>query len=226
MRTCLRKFSFVLPVAPPRPSRFQLGLGGGCAFSPGGVGALGFLQASLSLALPSRFSVVLDAALTCRPDAQIFAREGALVFASGEAPDAAVAALAGHIPPVTVERIPARGRELDLKAVLARLTGLEVNELLVECGPRLAGGFVLANLVDEIVLYVAPSLLGADAAPLLQVSGLGPPGALPEFCFAQSSNSRAVTSSASRSGFSNRARNPQFRKMRITARLICFGATW
>jgi diaminohydroxyphosphoribosylaminopyrimidine deaminase/5-amino-6-(5-phosphoribosylamino)uracil reductase len=35
--------------------------------------------------------------------------------------------------------------------------------------------------VDELVLYVAPTLLGADAAPLLHVSGLGPPGALPAF---------------------------------------------
>jgi diaminohydroxyphosphoribosylaminopyrimidine deaminase/5-amino-6-(5-phosphoribosylamino)uracil reductase len=50
---------------------------------------------------------------------------------------------------------------------------------LVECGPRLAGAFVLAKLVDEVVLYVAPRLLGADSAPLLHVSGLGP--ALPEF---------------------------------------------
>ena len=31
------------------------------------------------------------------------------------------------------------------------------------------------------MLYVAPTLLGADAAPLLHVSGLGAPGALPAF---------------------------------------------
>jgi diaminohydroxyphosphoribosylaminopyrimidine deaminase / 5-amino-6-(5-phosphoribosylamino)uracil reductase len=58
-----------------------------------------------------------------------------------------------------------------------------VNELLVECGPRLAGAFILANLVDEFVLYIAPALLGADAAPLMHVSGLGPPGSLPAFHF-------------------------------------------
>ena len=44
-----------------------------------------------------------------------------------------------------------------------------------------AGAFVLAHLVDEFVLYVAPALLGADAAPLMHVSGLGPPGSLPTF---------------------------------------------
>jgi diaminohydroxyphosphoribosylaminopyrimidine deaminase/5-amino-6-(5-phosphoribosylamino)uracil reductase len=70
---------------------------------------------------------------------------------------------------------------LDLHAVAARLAELQVNELLVECGPRLAGAFVLAGLVDELLLYIAPKLLGADAAPLLHVSGLGPPGSLPDF---------------------------------------------
>ena len=128
---------------------------------------------------PSR--VLLDAALSCHSDAQIFAREGALVFASGEAPDAAVAALAGHIPPVTVERVAARGRELDLKAVLARLTGLEVNELLVECGPRLAAAFLALDLVDEWVIYLAPRLLGSDAAPLVALAGIDAQSTLPAF---------------------------------------------
>ena len=40
---------------------------------------------------------------------------------------------------------------------------------------------MLLKLVDELVLYVAPTLLGADAAPLLHVSGLGAPGTLPAF---------------------------------------------
>ena len=35
----------------------------------------------------------------------------------------------------------------------------------------------------EFVLYVAPALLGADTAPLLHVSGLGPAGSLPAFEF-------------------------------------------
>jgi diaminohydroxyphosphoribosylaminopyrimidine deaminase/5-amino-6-(5-phosphoribosylamino)uracil reductase len=63
------------------------------------------------------------------------------------------------------------------------LTTLEVNELLVECGPRLAAGFLKAELVDELILYVAPIFLGADAAPLAALSGLGSPGSLPTFEF-------------------------------------------
>jgi diaminohydroxyphosphoribosylaminopyrimidine deaminase / 5-amino-6-(5-phosphoribosylamino)uracil reductase len=115
---------------------------------------------------------VLDATLGCPSDAKVFACEGALVFASEDAEPAAAARLAAHHPPVAVERVPAIGRRLDLRAVLARLTDLEVNELLVECGPRLAAAFLEEGLVDEWILYVAPRLLGADAAPLTALTGL------------------------------------------------------
>jgi diaminohydroxyphosphoribosylaminopyrimidine deaminase/5-amino-6-(5-phosphoribosylamino)uracil reductase len=43
------------------------------------------------------------------------------------------------------------------------------NEVLVEACARLAGAFLGAGLVDEFVLYVAPTLLGPDAAPLAQL---------------------------------------------------------
>jgi diaminohydroxyphosphoribosylaminopyrimidine deaminase/5-amino-6-(5-phosphoribosylamino)uracil reductase len=52
---------------------------------------------------------------------------------------------------------------------MARLAALEVNEVLLECGARLAGAFVKKGLVDEMVLYVAPSLMGEMAAPLLNL---------------------------------------------------------
>jgi diaminohydroxyphosphoribosylaminopyrimidine deaminase / 5-amino-6-(5-phosphoribosylamino)uracil reductase len=115
---------------------------------------------------------VLDAALSCPADARVFAREGAVVFASEQASPAAAARLAAHLPPVAVERVAAVGGRLDVKAVLTRLTGLEVNELLVECGPRLAAAFLEGRLVDEWILYLAPRLLGADAAPLTALAGL------------------------------------------------------
>jgi diaminohydroxyphosphoribosylaminopyrimidine deaminase / 5-amino-6-(5-phosphoribosylamino)uracil reductase len=119
--------------------------------------------------------VVLDPALSCRADSKIFREPGAvLVFA-------AEAAARGAGESIEVETVPTRGAGLDLNAVLARLTAREVNELLVECGPRLAGAFLAQNLVDEYVLYVAPMLLGADAAPLAQLAGIGAatgPGAL------------------------------------------------
>jgi diaminohydroxyphosphoribosylaminopyrimidine deaminase/5-amino-6-(5-phosphoribosylamino)uracil reductase len=120
--------------------------------------------------------VLLDPMLSCSVGAKLFHGDGALVFAATDAP-------VRSQDSARVERMPRAAGGLDLRAVIGRLTELEINELLVECGPRLAGAFILSSLVDELVLYVAPSLLGADAAPLMHVSGLGPPGSLPAFEF-------------------------------------------
>jgi diaminohydroxyphosphoribosylaminopyrimidine deaminase/5-amino-6-(5-phosphoribosylamino)uracil reductase len=120
--------------------------------------------------------VLLDPMLTCSVGAKLFHGHGALVFAATDAPVRAQDS-------ARVERLPRAAGGLDLHAVIRRLTELEINELLIECGPRLAGAFILANLVDEFVLYIAPALLGADAAPLMHISGLGPPGSLPAFEF-------------------------------------------
>ena len=113
--------------------------------------------------------VLLDPALTCAPGARIFADGHALVFAAERA--APAAALGARSPPVGVECVPADGHRLDLKAVIARLMEREVNEILVECGPRLAAAFIDEDLVDELIVYMAPILLGADAPPLTALKG-------------------------------------------------------
>ena len=58
---------------------------------------------------------------------------------------------------------------LNLHAVVAELVRREVNELLVECGPRLAGAWLRSGLVDQLILYQAPKLLGSTARPLLEL---------------------------------------------------------
>jgi diaminohydroxyphosphoribosylaminopyrimidine deaminase / 5-amino-6-(5-phosphoribosylamino)uracil reductase len=118
--------------------------------------------------------VVLDTMLTTSRTAKIFDHDEALLFAAPEAP-------LGSFKDLKVERIPRSEGGLDLDAVIQNLTAREVNELLVECGPTLAGAFVAKQLVDELVLYVAPKVLGCDALPLLRIK----PGdhALPLFDF-------------------------------------------
>jgi diaminohydroxyphosphoribosylaminopyrimidine deaminase / 5-amino-6-(5-phosphoribosylamino)uracil reductase len=114
--------------------------------------------------------VLLDPTLSCPPAARMFAGGPALVFAAQGAPESA--ALAAHQPPIAVERVrTVSDRRLDIDAVIDRLTAREVNELLVECGPRLAAAFLAARRVDELILYVAPMLLGADAPPLTAMTG-------------------------------------------------------
>ena len=62
--------------------------------------------------------------------------------------------------------IPLRDGELDLPAVLSLLASRGINEVQVEAGATLAGAFVAQGLADEVLLYVAPVLLGGQARPL------------------------------------------------------------
>jgi diaminohydroxyphosphoribosylaminopyrimidine deaminase / 5-amino-6-(5-phosphoribosylamino)uracil reductase len=55
---------------------------------------------------------------------------------------------------------------VQLAAVLSSLARREVNELLVEAGATLSGAFLAAGLVDELIIYQAPTLLGPTARPL------------------------------------------------------------
>ena len=76
--------------------------------------------------------------------------------------------------PAGVERIavPAENGSLSLPKALTALAAQQVNHVLVECGPRLAGALLTARLVDELVLYLAPSLLGHEARALAELPGL------------------------------------------------------
>lgn len=54
----------------------------------------------------------------------------------------------------------------DVAAVLAELHAHDVQHVLLEGGPTVAGAFVAGHLVDRVVAYVAPLLLGAGPAAL------------------------------------------------------------
>lgn len=66
-----------------------------------------------------------------------------------------------------VAAIPAAHGMLDLHAVLRLLATRGINEVQVEAGATLCGSLLEAGLVDELLLYVAPRLLGADARALV-----------------------------------------------------------
>jgi diaminohydroxyphosphoribosylaminopyrimidine deaminase/5-amino-6-(5-phosphoribosylamino)uracil reductase len=63
--------------------------------------------------------------------------------------------------------LPGSQGQVDLAALLTRLGSEQVNDVLVEAGPRLAGAFAQAGLVDEYHLFLAPRFLGSSARPLL-----------------------------------------------------------
>jgi diaminohydroxyphosphoribosylaminopyrimidine deaminase/5-amino-6-(5-phosphoribosylamino)uracil reductase len=59
-----------------------------------------------------------------------------------------------------------------LRALLANLAKRGVNEVLLEAGQGLNGGFLQANLIDEFIFYYAPKLMGADAQAMFAIPEL------------------------------------------------------
>ena len=80
-----------------------------------------------------------------------------------------------------VETVPAGAGGVDLAMVLRRLAELEVNEVWVEAGPTLNGALLAAGLVDELVVYLAASVLGAGARGMFDIPPLASLSARPEF---------------------------------------------
>lgn len=105
--------------------------------------------------------VILDRHLRLPPTARVLTEPGRCVIFTRavETPAAAALRAAG----ATLDNMTGSDAATELDAVLARLAALEINELLVEAGPALSGAMVAAGLVDELVLYIAPLLLGAAA---------------------------------------------------------------
>ncbi len=71
-----------------------------------------------------------------------------------------VASLPGNVQVITV---PDRDGRIDLRAMATALGAREINELHVEAGAKLNGAMLAAGIVDELLLYVAPCLLGDPA---------------------------------------------------------------
>jgi len=112
--------------------------------------------------------VVLDSRLRTSARSKIVNGDApTLVFTAACASTASADAL--RLTGVDLQVVPAAGSGLDLAAVLAKLAQAECNEVLVEAGPTLAGGFLAAGLVDEIVCYVAATVLGDAAQPMLRL---------------------------------------------------------
>jgi diaminohydroxyphosphoribosylaminopyrimidine deaminase/5-amino-6-(5-phosphoribosylamino)uracil reductase len=117
--------------------------------------------------------VVLDATGRVPAEGPLFDPELAptLVVTTDQAPDDAQRSwlAAGSkvltVPPATT------GAGVDLAATLEVLAGLGVLQALVEGGAALTGSLVEAGLADRLVTYVAPTVLGRDGRPALDLAG-------------------------------------------------------
>jgi diaminohydroxyphosphoribosylaminopyrimidine deaminase / 5-amino-6-(5-phosphoribosylamino)uracil reductase len=64
---------------------------------------------------------------------------------------------------VRTMNLPDRDGRIDLPAMMAALAAEGINEIHVEAGARLNGALLAAGLVDELLVYLAPCLLGDGA---------------------------------------------------------------
>lgn len=129
--------------------------------------ASGAGSAKPAMRMPLR--VVVDSQLRMPATAQMLRLPGRTLIATATASthDHALTQAGAEII-----RVPADAGRVDLTALLRHLAEYGVNELLVEAGPGLCGALLQAQLVDEVVVYLAPHVLGDTARGLFQLPAL------------------------------------------------------
>nr|WP_096526688.1 bifunctional diaminohydroxyphosphoribosylaminopyrimidine deaminase/5-amino-6-(5-phosphoribosylamino)uracil reductase RibD [Candidatus Nitrosoglobus terrae] len=124
------------------------------------------------LSAPDRqpLRIILDRKLAIPESARLFSLPGKILIVCADS--SLVKAERLRRMGVEVIAIPATQQGLDLKALMGVLAHREINELQIECGARLAGSFLQAGLIDELLLYIAPKIMGDAALGLFRLPGI------------------------------------------------------
>ncbi|MEQ6340366.1 MAG: bifunctional diaminohydroxyphosphoribosylaminopyrimidine deaminase/5-amino-6-(5-phosphoribosylamino)uracil reductase RibD [Gammaproteobacteria bacterium] len=114
--------------------------------------------------------VVLDTHLRTPPQARLLDAPGRALIVTASRNQVLHDRLARDN--VTVVTLPEQINGIDLPAVMRHLAALEVNEVLLEAGPTLSGAMLRAGLIDELIIYMAPHLMGDAARGLFHLPEL------------------------------------------------------
>lgn len=114
--------------------------------------------------------VILDPELVISPKARTLSLAGPVLVLTAVTDRAKQVALEAMGVQLTL--VPRRPGGLDLQAVVMELASREINEVHLECGPTLAGAMLRTGLIDEFIIYMAPSLMGSEARGLFHLPGL------------------------------------------------------
>ena len=107
---------------------------------------------------------VLDSRLRMPLSAGMLAMPGqTILYCTDDARQQALLDAGAHV--VCLE--PAAGVP-DVRRVLADLARREVNDVLVEAGPSVSGHLLSRGLVDELVIYQAPHIMGSETKPMFR----------------------------------------------------------
>ncbi|KLV06049.1 5-amino-6-(5-phosphoribosylamino)uracil reductase [Photobacterium aquae] len=85
-----------------------------------------------------------------------------------------------HVRSLLLPQASADQAGIDLKAMMAALAQQDINHIWVEAGAGLAGALLSAGLVDELIVYQAPKLMGSDSRGLIGLRGLTAMEQVPE----------------------------------------------
>ncbi|MCT8177991.1 bifunctional diaminohydroxyphosphoribosylaminopyrimidine deaminase/5-amino-6-(5-phosphoribosylamino)uracil reductase RibD [Variovorax sp. CY25R-8] len=125
--------------------------------------------------------VIVDSHLQTPPDAHLFIAGRAVWIYAAARDEARAAALEAR--GATVSCLPNAHGKVDLEAMLRDLAARGVNELHVESGHKLNGSLLREGCVDELLVYLAPKLIGSGLDIASQIHAGGPlvslAGALP-----------------------------------------------
>ena len=117
--------------------------------------------------------VILDPGLSLAPRLSVFQTAGVhptVVFCRTDASEVLAKKLEAQA--VRVERVRGEEHEVYLSAVLERLGEMEIAHLIVEGGGRVAATFLAGRFVGELVLILAPKLVGGDGIPMAGALGV------------------------------------------------------
>ncbi|MDH5649921.1 MAG: bifunctional diaminohydroxyphosphoribosylaminopyrimidine deaminase/5-amino-6-(5-phosphoribosylamino)uracil reductase RibD [Gammaproteobacteria bacterium] len=114
--------------------------------------------------------IILDSTLRTPPEAQILhAQGGTLIITATEDSNRGQALRDAGAEIVFLGN--GKGA-IDLVSLTTHLASREINELHVEAGATLCGALLKAQLVDELVLYLAPHLMGSHARGMFNFPAL------------------------------------------------------
>jgi len=114
--------------------------------------------------------VVVDPHLSTPVDAKILRAPGKTIIATRAEEEYLAELLVAK--DAEVIRFPGSGDAVDLHALMEFLAEREVNEVLLETGATLSGAALRAGLIDELLVYMAPILMGSDARGLFRLPGM------------------------------------------------------
>ena len=112
------------------------------------------------------YRVVIDPDLKISPNAKLLKQKGKTLLFTKESVDAS---RFSAIENCEIIKLPDTNGRFNLQLLLEKLSAHEINSVLVEAGPALAGELIDLKLVDELVHYISPKLMGNPSKGMFDI---------------------------------------------------------